>query len=208
MLGLGGGQLAKFLLDHLPPTTYLTCVELDPAIVEIARSHFDFPAHSSSTRLEVLAKDAMDYLKEVANDREKQRLDVIFLDLSTTDLQEGITCPPPEFTTKEAFSLMRQCLRPDGGVLTFNLVTRDEEIAARVRQVVKEVFTEDKGKIYSIKETEDELNEVLVCSKDRGGESEEWQSKIRAVVDNNSRDERIEWLTELTHDVQRMKLLV
>lgn len=43
VIGLGGGSLAMFLYEHLR-SMQLACVELDPAVVDVAQRWFGFPA--------------------------------------------------------------------------------------------------------------------------------------------------------------------
>ena len=46
-IGFGGGRTAWYLHKHVP-TLDITCVELDPAVVELATKHFGVRARTSS----------------------------------------------------------------------------------------------------------------------------------------------------------------
>lgn len=60
VLGLGGGSLCMFLrkcYDDLK----VTAVDIDPAMLEIARDHFEL---QTDDNLEVQIKDGLDFLKD------------------------------------------------------------------------------------------------------------------------------------------------
>lgn len=87
------------------------------------------------------------------------KFDVIFVDLaSSSDSVNGLCCPPPQFVAIDTLQKMRQSLSPERqiykfiwmcfmifelkkyyffrGVLAFNLVTRDNDIANNAKKDV------------------------------------------------------------------------
>lgn len=76
VLGLGGGLLATFLLQHFPrvaPINFpvqlelqitLTAVELDKEMVTVATKHFGFPGQDKRVTVKVM--DALTYLEQTA----------------------------------------------------------------------------------------------------------------------------------------------
>ncbi|MCY0389216.1 methyltransferase domain-containing protein [Robbsia sp. Bb-Pol-6] len=55
LIGLGGGRQAKFLHRHFPSVN-IVAVEIDPVVVDPARSHFQLPGDDE--RLRVVVQDA------------------------------------------------------------------------------------------------------------------------------------------------------
>lgn len=73
-LGLGAGTLAKYAWRHLPRTR-VTVVEIDPAVLAVARQHFRLPPEDD--RLEIVIGDGAQY---VARRRSQGRFRVIQVD--------------------------------------------------------------------------------------------------------------------------------
>jgi spermidine synthase len=108
MIGLGGGSAQKRIWRDFPKVK-LTTVEVDPAVVEIARRYFALP---SSPRLDVVTEDGRRYLA-----RDDRRWDVIALDVFYAD------SIPFHMTTLEFLKLVRERLAP-GGVVLMNVIGR------------------------------------------------------------------------------------
>lgn len=62
VIGLGGGSLTKYLLNHFPECR-IKAVESRPSVVKIARSHFGLPL---DPRLKVIIDDGGDYVRQQA----------------------------------------------------------------------------------------------------------------------------------------------
>lgn len=63
LLGLGGGGLAMFLKKCFI-NAKIIAVDLDPAMLEVAKKHFEL---ETDDRLEVQIKDGMDFLIDEAD---------------------------------------------------------------------------------------------------------------------------------------------
>jgi len=120
MLGVAGGVALKQLAAVYPDAD-ITGVDLDPAVVRVARDYFglkDLP------RIRLVAEDARWFLT-----RTTERYDVIAVDLY-------VTGTIPFFTaTTEFFALARKRLT-DNGILMINVLSRrrgEEHIAPFVR---------------------------------------------------------------------------
>ncbi|KAI6217032.1 Methyltransferase type 11 and Spermine synthase domain containing protein [Aphelenchoides fujianensis] len=155
VLGLGGGLLAKFLHRNLPGCTVVG-VEYDKAVVKVARGQFGLP---KDPNLIVVVDDAYNVMKQTAeSEDDSEKFDCVFMDLASSERDEsGLACPPAQFATVEAIQLARDCLRPNG-VFSMNVVTRDEELLATVKNDTLSVFPN----AFVINEEED-VNEVLIC---------------------------------------------
>jgi len=74
ILGLGGGTL-PLALDELLPQAEIDVVEIDPAVVRVAREYFGF---APSERVDVFAQDGRVFVKRAAHQGEKY--DLVILD--------------------------------------------------------------------------------------------------------------------------------
>lgn len=118
VIGLGGGLASRLLEAH-----GLNClsVEIDPAVVEVARREFGFDGA-------VAVADGRPYLA-----RARRRWDIIFVDVCTADRLPG------HLFTVEALRLMRRRLAP-GGVLAIQFIGGDDPWSASLIATVREVF--------------------------------------------------------------------
>lgn len=104
-IGLGGGRLASYLHDFVPETK-ITCVELDPGVVELAQLYFGV---KPGPRLDLVTADGRVYMA-----RAKERFDVILI-----DAYQG-TYVPFHLVTREFYGVLRRKLAP-GGVVAQNI---------------------------------------------------------------------------------------
>jgi spermidine synthase len=107
IVGLGGGTLPRALQQMLPRTT-IDSIEIDPAVVKVARQYFDF---RSSERIRVVEMDGRVFVKRAL--REQRAYDLIMLDAFD---HEYI---PEHLLTQEFLREVRGLLAP-GGVLAAN----------------------------------------------------------------------------------------
>ncbi|MBU6408322.1 MAG: fused MFS/spermidine synthase [Alphaproteobacteria bacterium] len=122
-IGLGGGRMASYIRDEMSDAS-ITCVELDPAVIELAREHF---ALREDSRLRVVQGDGRIHL-----DRNRDTYDMIKL-----DAYRG-TFVPFHLTTREFYQLCRRRLRT-GGCVTQNIAP-DTLLYDAAIATMKEVF--------------------------------------------------------------------
>lgn len=140
ILGLGGGTAARLYSAAYPRAT-IDGVEIDPAIVSVARRYFDM----REPRLRTYAEDARYFLLTHSD-----RYDVVAVDAFR---QPYI---PFQLTTREFFQLIRQHLSPSGVVAINAGHTVDDyrlvnAIARTMRTVFPSVFIMDvPGTINSV----------------------------------------------------------
>ena len=127
LIGLGGGQQAKFIHRYLPEL-HTTALEVDPEMVMLARSHFDLP--NDDARLRVVVADAADFIH---NHRDKQ-CDMILSDACSESYE-----PVDALHTVEFYSACHQMLRP-GGIMTVNVYNPIAAWANRFMSTVSAVF--------------------------------------------------------------------
>ena len=106
MIGLGGGSIARHLRHHNPELV-IDCVEVDPAILEVAQNYFGL---EQDDMLQVCVADGREFIELT-----KELYDVIILDAYDA---EGI---PPHMATSGFLRLARNRLTP-GGVVVGNLL--------------------------------------------------------------------------------------
>ncbi len=107
LIGLGGGRL-QMIVHHYLEQTQLDTVELDAAVLEVARRFFGF---LPDDRQQVVVRDGREYLRETSR---TERHDLIFLDAYHAS---GV---PLHLSTQEFYDECRANLT-DGGVVVTNL---------------------------------------------------------------------------------------
>jgi spermidine synthase len=105
VVGLGGGMLPGFLRRHYPEAT-IDAVEIDPAVVDVARRYFGF---REDARMRAHVDDGRRFVERV-----REPYDVILLDAF------GAGGVPPRLTTAEFLRSVRRALAP-GGVAVGNV---------------------------------------------------------------------------------------
>jgi spermidine synthase len=123
-IGLGGGSVAKFIYHRLPQAR-IKAVELNPAVVAIARQCFQLPPDDE--RLAVVIGDGSDYVL-----REDVEADVILLDGYDADAHAK------ELESRKFYAACRQRLRP-GGMLVVNL-WRDDMLFNHLLRRIRATF--------------------------------------------------------------------
>jgi spermidine synthase len=118
VVGLGGGLAPRVLAAHR-----IECrtVEVDPAVVKIAREEFDFDGH-------VIVADGRSFLSQT-----DKRFDLIVLDVCTSDSLAW------HLFTREAMQAVRQRLFSDG-LLVIQFIGDDGPWSASLSRTVGSVF--------------------------------------------------------------------
>lgn len=106
VIGLGGGLVPKQIWKHYPGVR-VDVVEIDPAVVQVARQYFALP---EDARLQVHVQDGRRFLEET-----ERRYDLILLDAYYAD------AIPFHLVTREFMELVRRRLK-DGGLAAANVV--------------------------------------------------------------------------------------
>jgi spermidine synthase len=104
-IGLGGGRTASYLNKHMPALS-LTCVELDPQVIALAKKYFGV---AETATMKIVAKDGRSFLRT-----DPQKHDLIMI-----DAYRG-TFVPFHLLTKEFFETVKAHLKP-GGVCAQNI---------------------------------------------------------------------------------------
>jgi spermidine synthase len=129
MVGLGGGTLVSALAKILP-TANIDVVELDPAVVRVAREYFGF---RPSARVHVITEDGRVYVKRAI--ARGTKYDVVILDA----FDEKYI--PAHMMTADFFAEVRKILAADG-VLAANtyLTPRYDSESATYQSVFGDFF--------------------------------------------------------------------
>jgi spermidine synthase len=105
-IGLGGGRTASYLSRHMGAALDITCVELDPEVIRMAKKYFGV---TETPSMRLVAKDGRSFLRETDKT----------YDLIMVDAYRG-TFVPFHLLTKEFFQLLKSRLKP-GGVTAQNI---------------------------------------------------------------------------------------
>ncbi len=100
-IGLGGGRTVSYLHRAMPSLS-VTAVEIDPAVVAVARKHFGLV---EDKRLQVVVDDGRKFIQE-----NNEKYDIIII-----DAYRG-TWVPETLTSVEFFELVKRRLKPGGAV--------------------------------------------------------------------------------------------
>uniref|UniRef100_A0AC34QID2 Methyltransferase domain-containing protein n=1 Tax=Panagrolaimus sp. JU765 TaxID=591449 RepID=A0AC34QID2_9BILA len=136
VLGVGGGSLVTFLHSVLTHAK-VTCVEIEPALYDIARSHFGLPVDDD--RLKSVVMDAMDWI----NDPNSGEFEFIFLDISgpqqIVDGKEAFYGPPQEFVKNNVLEKYKQHLS-SRGCLIMNIISSSHDYCTNIVANVSTFF--------------------------------------------------------------------
>ncbi|EPS72250.1 hypothetical protein M569_02509 [Genlisea aurea] len=157
IIGLGAGLLPMFIKNGLPNMD-IQVVELDPVVLDVARQYFGFTEDESLT---AHVTDGIKFVSNIAaEERDMRKVDVLIVDVDSSDLSHGLTCPAAEFVEEPFLSSARDSLS-ENGLLIVNLVTRSLAVKNCVRWRLKKVF----GKKVFHLQVEEDVNEVVFAVK-------------------------------------------
>ncbi|MDM3872405.1 fused MFS/spermidine synthase [Porticoccus sp. W117] len=131
VIGLGGGVLPRALRD-LYPQVDITSVEIDPAVVAVAKRYFYFQEADDNR---VVVQDARVFVKRAG--LKKEQYDFVVLDAFNGDYIPG------HLMTLEFFQEVKKIMTPDG-VLVANTFSRSELVnheAATYQKAFGEFYT-------------------------------------------------------------------
>ncbi|KAL8026597.1 hypothetical protein ABFX02_14G038600 [Erythranthe guttata] len=154
VIGLGAGLLPMFMKNCLP-TLNIEVVELDPVVLDVAKQYFGF---REDDRLQVHITDGIKFVTGKA-DAEAGKLDILIVDVDSSDSSSGLTCPAADFVT-ESFLLAAKNSLSEEGLFIINLVSRSSAVKGAVYSSLKSVF----GNLLSLK-LEKDVNEVIFALK-------------------------------------------
>jgi spermidine synthase len=132
MAGLGGGS-AQRAYQHYFTNVMVDTVEIDPAVVQVAREYFNV---TETPTLRIHTEDARQFLRRATN-----LYDVILMDAyATTRYGSSL---PPHLTTREFFDIANGRLSANG-TLAYNVIGQmsgsGDKLVAALYRTMKEVF--------------------------------------------------------------------
>ncbi|KAL9237830.1 hypothetical protein vseg_012333 [Gypsophila vaccaria] len=177
VIGLGAGLLPMFLHNCMD-VLHVEVVELDPAVLTLAKEYFGF---GEDDHLKVHIADGIQFLRnrlsstlQTVADTERheksisgeqlalqngssvaKKLDIIIVDVDSSDSSSGISCPAPDFLEDDFFTTVKNVLS-DQGLFIINLVSRSPSMKKMVISRMKAVFS----RLYSL-QLEQDVNEVI-----------------------------------------------
>jgi spermidine synthase len=113
LVGLGGGAMVRFINHHFPDVR-LDVVEIDAAMVAVARDYFGTAA---GPRTRILVADGRDYLE-----RASERYDLVLIDAHLHPGEKTDAAGHPlSLKSEEFYRSIRRRLNP-GGIVMFNIL--------------------------------------------------------------------------------------
>jgi spermidine synthase len=127
MVGMGGGTFPRFLRARFPDLA-IDVVDIDPVVVEVAKSHFGF---REDERLRAYVDDGRRFVETRGRD-----YDTVFLDAYGSD------SIPFHLATREFMQSVRKTLVPGGVVVSNVWGPRSNKLYDSMLSTYREVFTE------------------------------------------------------------------
>jgi spermidine synthase len=146
IIGLGGGTMSN-TLHQLYPNSVITNVEIDPAVVKVARQYFGFIENQSVTSV---IQDGRIFIKRAII--KKQKYDWIILDAFNGDYI-------PEHLLTQEFIQETKSLLNENGVLSANTFSVSD-LYAHESATYKSVF----GDFYNVRNYKNS-NRIILASK-------------------------------------------
>jgi spermidine synthase len=187
IIGLGGGGLPNFIDAFFQSQLYMTAIELDPGVVDIAKEHFGL--WESEKSLKIIIGDGLNVCPPVSSETERSStlvdidpistsssdiilphstMHLIVIDVDSKDTSIGMSCPPTAFIHVPYLQNLKELLIPEGGMLVINVSARDPDMLQLVKSNVCQVFSSHSVFISSIHDNEesertsyDSLNVVI-----------------------------------------------
>lgn len=156
LVGLGGGTLVNYA-HSVMPKLQITAFELDPAVVDIARSHFALEPESKVFK--TIIGDGLKIGKEI-----EVKADVIVIDTDAKDNSVGMSCPPQAFVESEYLEQLSKCC----DVICINVSARDPKLLQNVCETLSSVVP---NVFCCPEQEEDSLNVVVFAVTDNVGSS-------------------------------------
>jgi hypothetical protein len=194
-----------FLHEALP-CLRLQCVELDPAVVDIARDHFGFLANdrmsveicdgldwvvarSSHSRANVdsgsacsslpLSAAALDAPAPPASPIQPS-LHFLFIDVDSKNASSGLSCPPAAFVELSFLQHVHSILLPRG-LLLLNLVCRAKDLFQSIVALARSVFA-----TVHLLSIPDDVNVCLICIAHAARASDPDDAEHESAADDES----------------------
>jgi spermidine synthase len=144
LLGLGGGSVIQTLRNDFNYQKQITAVDIDPIIIDIAKSEYGV---QDTSELKIICQDAIEFVKQ-----NSQHYDLIIVDLFID------TSIPKEFLTLNFWNDIIK-LKSANGVILFN-ASLEKERSNDLKTVIKFL----KSKVYQVDvfEKVNKVNTVVI----------------------------------------------
>ncbi|XP_039280427.1 eEF1A lysine and N-terminal methyltransferase homolog [Nilaparvata lugens] len=154
IIGLGGGGLAMFT-RRLFPQAFITVVDIDPEVKNIAVNYFGL---EESDKMKIVIADGIDYIQKSM--KSGDIFDAVLFDINSNEFVPGLSCPPKIFLENETLENTSKIISKKG-IFILNFVCRLDSLREVTRDKHKRLFNDIK--VISVK---DEVNEIMFCWKD------------------------------------------
>ncbi|KAL8026591.1 hypothetical protein ABFX02_14G038300 [Erythranthe guttata] len=198
IIGLGAGLLPMCMRNYIP-TLKIEVVESDPVVLNVAKEYFSF---EEADGLKVHITDAMKFVKERAEGNNSSKIDVLIIEVDSSDSSSGLICPEAEFV-EEPFLLAAKDSLSDKGLLIVKFITCYPGVRAAVYSNFEKVFSNlfclhaDKG-----------FNELIFAlKKDSPFIGEEELAEACEALQRSLEHNSGEWVKQALVDSKKIKQL-
>ena len=169
LVGLGGGSVPQ-VLSELYPDAKIDVVELDPAVVKVARDYFHF---NETDNMSVTTTDARVFIKRAG--MQDRRYDFILLDAFNGDYI------PEHLMTQEFLQETKQIMTEDGVLIanTFSSSKLYDHESVTYRRVF--------GPFFNFKNPRETPNRVIIACNTDLPEKKHLQEQARLVAEKLQR---------------------
>ncbi|QCU89594.1 spermidine synthase [Thiomicrorhabdus sediminis] len=167
ILGLGGATIPN-VLSELYPDTKIDIVELDPAVIEIAKDYFQF---QETPNMNAVAGDGRVFVKRSI--LQKKQYDVIILDAFTGEYI------PEHLMTREFLQEVKQLMSNDGILIANTWET------SKLYDYESVTYHKEFGKFYNFKippEEGGEGNRIIIASKNSLPSKQELEETAKQLM--------------------------
>ena len=194
-LGVAGGTALRQLVS-LYPNLEVTGVELDPAVIDVAKKYFGL---ATAPRIKLVADDARWYLATKA-----KKYDIIAIDLF-------VTGHIPFFTTTVEFFQLARARLTDNGIIIMNVLSASGSgellgpLVRTVRKVFPSTFLVSHGNYMLVATKQPTSLSVLRAIMDRRGQTRELEqvlARARTTLRAASPDRKWPVFTDDKNDVE------
>ncbi|XP_051121890.1 uncharacterized protein LOC127245183 [Andrographis paniculata] len=198
VIGLGAGLLPMFMRKWLT-TLFIKAIELDPAVYDIAREYFGF---IEDDHLKVRVMDGIKYVHDkgtAAADGKGSCINVLIIDVNTTDISSGLTSPATDFV-EESFLISVKKSLAERGLFIINLISRASSLKTAIYLRLKTVF----GNLFSL-EIEEGVNEILFAMKTDSSINGDNLSEARKALETSLEQQEKEWAKKVLESTKLIK---
>ena len=185
-------MMCMFMRHHWQHWHCIDAVEIDRAVVSVAKSSFGF--QETKDRLDVHIEDGVKFLCE--NVKEDNFYDVVFIDCNASDAMESpMAFPPATFLQKSFLKMLRRRCK---GIVVMNVSCRSPSVYASTLERMRSYF----GTVKELRLQTQTLNRLVVMSGDSDLNALSFESFCDTTTITSS--SKKSWSDEMNSELSRL----